>query len=551
MNGQIEPNVTHEEDTMERRDFLKASTAMAAGAAIYASGARRARAQSRTDTLRVIGAGVPNTLDPQDPNSVGRPAQALVENAMDRLVRFGTKTSPDGVDYYDYYTQEGELAESWSWSADGTKLTFKLRSGATFHDGSPVTAQDVKWSLDRAVTHPSTRGQMRQGSMTDPQQFVVVDDHTLRIDVAQWDSWTLPDLCHPYATIVNAKLAKKHATAEDPWATKWLRGNLAGGGAYKIESYTAGQQVVYVRNDSWRCGPLPPIRRVIYQVVPEAANRRALIEKGDADVCLDLPPKDARDLARAGKLKMQSLPVVNGFEYVAFTNSLKPFDNVKVRQAMAYALPYKKLLEVALFGRGKPLSGGPKAKPTDIEWPAPFPYDTDVAKAKALLAEAGYANGFEVPFAHDIGQAAIGEPIAVLVQEALAPLGVKVKIEKMPSGPMGSALEKHQIPFYYQQSSAWLNDPVYAFQIFYQTDWRWNLGHFKNAEFDALTKAARFEHDKKKYTDAVIRLKEIAFEQVPYMMLWQPLQEVAMQRGISGYKYMPHRNLDFRTLKKA
>ena len=536
---------------MNRRDFLRTSTAVAASVAVYALGARRAFSQSRADTMHAIGAGFPNTLDPQDPNSVGRPAQGLIENTMDKLVRFGTTKSPDGIDYYDYYNVQGEIAESWGWSSEGRELTFKIRKGGTFHDGSAVTAHDVKWSLDRAVTHPSTRGQLRQGSMTDPKQFVVMDDYTLRVELPQKDNWTVANLCHPYCTISNSNLAKKHATADDPWATKWMRANSAGSGAYKLESYAPGQQAVYVRNDSWAFGPKPGIQRVIYQVVPEAANRRALIEKGDTDICLDLPPKDARDLAQAGKLKMQSLPVVNGFEYVAFTNSLKPFDNVKVRQAMAYALPYKKLLDVALFGRGKPLFGGPRTRPTTIDWPEAFPYDTDIAKAKALLAEAGYASGFEVPFAFDIGQGAIGEPVALLIQEALVPLGVKVKIEKMPSGPIGTALEKHEIPFYYQQSSAWLNDPVYAFQIFYQTDHRWNLGHFKNEEFDTVTAAARFEQDKKNYTDAVIRLKEIAFEQVPFMMLWQPLHEVAMQQNVSGYKYMPHRNLDFRPLKKA
>ena len=534
---------------MKRRDFLKASTALAAGTAVFAKGA--VFAQSRSDTLSAIGAGFPNTLDPQDPNSVDRPAQGLIETTMDKLVRFGTKKSPEGVEHYDYYNVQGEIAESWDWSSDGTKLTFKIRKGATFHDGSPVTAHDVKWSLDRAVTHPSTRGQMRQGSMTDPKQFVAIDDHTFRIDVSQKDNWTVPDLCHPYCTISNSKLALKHATADDPWATKWMRANSTGGGAYKLEAFTPGQQAVYVRNNSWKNGPLPAIKRVIYQVVPEAATRRALVEKGDVDICLDLPPKDARDLSQGGKIKMQSLPVINGFEFVGMTNSLKPFDNVKVRRAVAFALPYKKLMDVALFGRGRPLFGGPATKPTNIDWPAPFPYDTDMAKAKALLTEAGYPNGFEIPFAFDIGQAAVAEPCAVLIQEALAPLGIKVKIEKMPSGPLGSALEKHEIPFYYQQSSAWLNDPVYAFQIFYQTDHRWNLGHFKNAEFDALTKAARFEQDMNKYTDAVLLLKEIAFEQVPFMMLWQPMHEVAMQKNISGYKYMPHRNLDFRPLEKA
>jgi peptide/nickel transport system substrate-binding protein len=536
---------------MDRREFLKGSTAVAAGVAVSLSDAGRAIAQSRAESLRAIGAGSPNTLDPQSPTGIGRPAQAMLENSTDRLVRFGTKVADNGVAHYDYYTLEGELAESWEWSADGTSITFKIRQDATFHDGAPATAQDAKWSLDRAVTAPSTRGQMKAGSLTSPEQFVVIDDHTFRIDLPQRDNRTLRDLCHPYAGITNSRLAKRHATKDDPWAHEWMKGNHAGGGAFKLESFKPGEQVVYVRNDAWTCGPLPAFRRVIYQVVPEATNRRALIEKGSADIALDLPPKDARDLTEAGKLKMLSLPAINGFEFVGMTNSLKPFDDIKVRQAVAYALPYQQMFQAAVFGRGRPLYGGPKTQPTTIDWPAPFPYDTDLDRAKALLAEAGHPNGFETTFSYDQGQADIGEPVAILLQETLAKAGIKVKIEKWPSGQMGSALQKHEIPFYYQRSSAWLNDPVYAFQIFYQGDWRWNLGHFKNAELDDLATKARFETDEAKYQAMCIRLKEIAFEHVPIMMLWQPLHDVAAQQDIDGYRYMPHRNLDLRTLRRA
>lgn len=535
---------------MDRRDFLKASAAAVAATASSGTLAD-ALAQGRSETLRVVGAGAPNTLDPHAPTGINRPAQAVVSNFTDRLVGFGTKVGSNGVAHYDYYNVTPELAESWSYSDDGTAITFKLRRGAVFHDGSPITAHDVKWSLDRAVTHPSTRGQMAAGSMDKPEQFSVVDDYTFRITTPRKDLRTVPNLAHPYASIVNSKLAKQNATADDAWATGWLRNNPAGGGAFTIESWKPGQEVIYARNDSWKGGGLPPFKRVVYQIVPEGANRRALIERGSADVAIELTPKDARDLAQAGKLQVLSVPVINGFEFVGMTNSLPPFDNVKVRQALAYAMPYEKMFDAGIFGRAKPLYGGPSTPPGNIDWPAPFPYHTDIKRARALLAEAGVGRGFETTFSFDQGQASVAEPVALLIQEALGSLDIRIKIEKVASGQWGAALEKHQVPFYYEQSSAWLNDPVYAFQIFYQGDWRWNLGHLKSPEMDQLVKDARFETDQGRYEKAVRRMKEIAFEQVPIMMLWQPFNDVVAQPDIKGYKYVPHRQLEIRTISRG
>ena len=536
---------------MQRRKFLKRTATLATGAILVGSGMSPVRAQSRNTTLRALGSGAPNTLDPQAPTGIDRPAQAIIENTTDRLVRFGTKIGDNGVAHYDYYKIDPELAESWQWAANGTSITFKIRRDATFHDGSPVTAHDAKWSLDRAVTQPSTRGQLKAGSMEKPEQFVVVDDYTLRVDVPRRDNRLVPDLCHPYASISNSKLAKQHATADDPWATNWLKANAAGGGAYRIESLKPDEEVILVRNNAWKSGPRPYFERVIYQVVPEATNRRALIQRGSADVALDLTPKDANDLEREGKVAILSVPAINGFEFIGMTNSKKPFDNVKVRQAIGYALPYKKMFDAAILGRGRALYGGPAGKPASIDWPSPFPYDTSQEKAKALLAEAGLGGGFEVPFAYEVAHAAVAEPLAILMQEALGAIGIRVTIEKWQGAQMSGALEKHDIAFYYQRSSAWLNDPVYAFEIFYQGDWRWNLGHLKSPELDGLIKSARFETDDAKYRAMCIRMKEIAFEQLPTMMLWQPYNDVAAGKDIKGYRYMPHRQLDFRPMMRA
>jgi peptide/nickel transport system substrate-binding protein len=142
-------------------------------------------------------------------------------------------------------------------------VTFKLRKNAKFHDGTPVTAKDVKWSFDRAVTvggFPTF--QMAAGSLEKPEQFVVVDDHTFTVKFLRRDKLTMNDLAVVVPCVFNSELVKKHGTAQDPWGLAWTRNNTAGGGAYKVESFRPGQEIVYVRYDDWKSGPLPKLRRV-------------------------------------------------------------------------------------------------------------------------------------------------------------------------------------------------------------------------------------------------------------------------------------------------
>src|SRR5262249_50183582 len=148
-------------------------------------------------------------------------------------------------------------------------VTFKLRRDAKFHDGSPVTAADVKWSFDRAVTVGGVPTfQMKAGSIEKAEQMVVVDDYTVRLDFLRKDKLTLPDWCVPTLEIINSKLARQHATEKAPWALDWLKNNEAGGGAYRVEKWTPGQELIYRRFDEWKSGPLPKIQRVVWRTVP-------------------------------------------------------------------------------------------------------------------------------------------------------------------------------------------------------------------------------------------------------------------------------------------
>src|SRR5712671_7943424 len=211
------------------------------------------QAQTRSETLRYVTGASVNTLDPNIPGST-REAFAVSLSTYDRLVSFGRKQL-NGKWVFDLGKITGELAESYEVSPDGLKLTFRLRKDAKFQDGSPVTADDVKWSLDRAVTAPVLgKAQLLTGSMTSAEQFKVIDPLTFEVTLPKPDKLALPNLATVYPLIINSKVAKEHATTEDPWATAWLKEHTAGSGAYKLDTFKPGEQVIISRDESWNRG---------------------------------------------------------------------------------------------------------------------------------------------------------------------------------------------------------------------------------------------------------------------------------------------------------
>src|SRR6266700_4407169 len=212
-----------------------------------------AQAQTRAETLRYVTGASVNTLDPNIPGTT-REAFAVSLCTYDRLVSFGRKQL-NGKWVFDLGKITGELAEAYEVSPDGLKMTFRLRKDAKFQDGTPVTAEDVKWSLDRVVTAPVLgKAQLLTGSMTSADQFTVIDPLTFEVTLPKPDKLALPNLATVYPIIINSKLAKEHATAEDPWATAWLKEHTAGSGAYVVETFKPGEQVILKRDEAWNRG---------------------------------------------------------------------------------------------------------------------------------------------------------------------------------------------------------------------------------------------------------------------------------------------------------
>src|SRR6185295_13508918 len=359
--------------------------------------------------------------------------------------------------------------------------------------------------------------------LTKPEQFVVVDDNTFRVDFAKKDRLTIPDLAVIVPCIINSELVKKHATEKDPWGMEYTKQNTAGSGAYRVVSWTAGSEVILERNDKWNGGPLPKVKRVIWRIVPSAGNRRALLERGDADISYDLPNKDFTELKSNARLNIISTPYSNGIQYLGMNVTKPPFDNLKVRQAVAYAIPYQKIMDAVLFGLSKPMFGAPADAKTEVAWPQPHSFTTDLAKAKHLLAEAGHPNGFETTPSFDLGFAVVNEPLCVLLQESLAQIGIKTTINKIPGANWRNELLKKEMPLIVNFFSGWLDYPEYFFYWCYHgQNAVFNTMSYQNKDMDALIDAARraaAENDEVGYEKSVRGFVDKAFDEVPRIPL--------------------------------
>src|SRR3974377_433635 len=212
---------------MKRRDSPRSVSGLAAGALVPAPAIiSPAKADARSETLLIVSEGGPNNLDI---HGVGTtvPGCEWSRNCCDRRISHEMKSGPGGIPYYDRDKFKGELADDMN--IGDMSVTFKLKKDAKFHDGTPVTAKDVKWSLDRAVSvggFPTV--QMKAGSLVKKEQFVIVDDATFRVDFIKKDRLTVPDLAVIVPGIYNSGLLKNTVTEKDSWSLEYTKRTTAG-----------------------------------------------------------------------------------------------------------------------------------------------------------------------------------------------------------------------------------------------------------------------------------------------------------------------------------
>ncbi|WKZ52511.1 MAG: ABC transporter substrate-binding protein [Anaerolineales bacterium] len=313
------------------------------------------------------------------------------------------------------------LAESWEKNDDGTVWTFHLRQGVKFHDGEAMNAAAVKKSIEAAKDHGGA------SFIWAPLDTIeAADEYTVKFNLKYAAPVDLIAASLYGAWIVSPKALDAAAADENYWAN----GVEAGTGPYMIESYTPDAEIVFTRFDDYWGGWQPnQYEKVLTLIVPESTTQQQMLEGGEVDLVTVIPSESVEAFRNNPDYTVLEEP--SFFNYVGFFNTVKkPLDNVKVRQALSYAIPYGDIIKIAVKGLGTQ-SRGPV--PAGV-WPWSSEvkqYTYDIEKAKALLKEAGYENGgFSINLTYASENPA-ETAFAPLIKDSFAQVGVDVTITPM------------------------------------------------------------------------------------------------------------------------
>lgn len=470
-------------------------------------------------------------IDPQHFRSLG--AYDATGNLYEPLIT-QTLVANDQGQLIGQRVFEGAGAESYEVSDDGTVFTFYLRQDATFADGTPITAHDYKYTLDRALNGTGYIGLLAPFmALASSDQVVVVDDYTLTVTTTQPAALTETILAFQVLGAYSRASAEANATADDPWADAWHRTNANSSGPYMISEWEAGVQYVFEPNPNyWRGDDWFQNDGVVFRVVPDASTREQLIRAGDVDVALGLPFSSLADLDADPNITVHAIPTTRIY-FLGMNVNAAPFDSKQVRQAVSMAIPYDAIVENVIFGYGSqptsPIPEGMEGHTSEF-----WTYgDASLDDARALLAEAGYADGFEVELTvPQEDQARVDA--ATWVQAGLSEIGINVIINAVPTAQYSELINSKQLPFFINEWYSWGNDP------FYQLTWNFDCQSFPNftnycsEELDAIIEAGTFSRDPAERAELARRAQEILVDEAVWAYLYAPDWVVTTRADVSG-----------------
>ncbi len=424
------------------------------------------------------------------------------------------------------------MAESCTFSEDGLTMTVRLKKGIKSHDGNELTAADIVYKFQSAFENQTSTWTFtaKNQGIEDVAQIKVIDDYTYSITTKSPNPMALSNLAHVQTFIYDSK-ASGEPLKKDP---QWMNTHEAGYGPYKLKEFTPGQQVVLEKfTDYWDQDAVSWFDDVIVKEIPESANRAAMLMSGDLDIALDLTDAELHELA--GKEDVKVLDYTgNRMTFVGFDHSIAPLDDPKVRQALSYAAPYQDILDTVYLGEASPLySPVPSIYPgyTKEFWE----YGTDLEKARALLAEAGYGDGFKLDMVIEASQSQ-HEQIAIFLQSSLREIGVELTIQKVQSGDFWSRVSSGTMGGLFAiTDSPGSPDPALGFSLYAISDGIMNMGRYKNEEVDALYAEMMATLDQDVRMRCAERIQEITVKEDPlWMYISAPGYKAAMRSDIQA-----------------
>ena len=492
----------------------------------------KAGAAGRSDVL-VIGMATSDiiSLDPAKAfefSGVGIDAQIY-----DRLLDF-----PAGK----YDKPELSLAKSYDVSPDGKTWTFHLRDDVKFHSGNPLTADDVVYSFQRVVILKDQPSFILTQFGITPDSVKAVDKHTVQVTLDKKYAGGIFFACLAagVSSIVDSQVVKQHVQKTDKYpegdmGLTWLARNSAGSGPFRLVKWEKGDRVILDANPNHFRYP-PKVKRVVIKEINEATSRRLQVEKGDIDIAWEMYPDQIKELKKNPDLRIESSPATIIY-YVGMNVTKGPLADNRVRTAIRHAIDYNGIIENIMGGA---------ARPTNSFIPEGFAgyqnvayYRQDLEKARQLLKEAGYPDGFEISMDH--GDQTPNPEIAQALQNSLARVGIKVKLNKLISAQLWPRYRAQQHELILARWGPDYVDPHTNAQPFgdykaKQLCWR---NAYYNDETSGLIQAAGQEMDDNKRIALYQKANEIIQTQGPYAMLYQPMYEHAVRNNISGVYAAP------------
>lgn len=469
------------------------------------------------DTLTVGMGGDAVSLDPHATND--QPSSRVAKQIYDTLI-----VQTEELDL------EPGLATEWE-QVDDTTFEFTLREGVKFHNGEDFTADDVKFTLDRAK-ESSHIGHI-VGAISEVE---VVDDHTVRIMTAEPFAPMLTHLAHPAAGILNeeAVTAGGEDYGQEPVGT----------GPYKFGSWVVGDSITLeINEDYW--GEAAKTPNVVFKVVTDNSVRTIQLESGDLDIAYDIQPADVNRVDESEDLTLQRDANLSS-TYIGFNVEKAPFDDVRVRQAINYALDMNAVVDAVYAGVGSPAKGplGPNVFGANLDLEE---YAVDIDKAKELLAEAGFPDGFSTTLWTNENQQRID--IATIVQNQLEEVGIEVKVEivEWTQYLEDTAAGKHDM-FILGWSTVTADADYGLYALFHgsQVGDPGNRTFYANPEVDALLDEGRTTVDQDARLAAYEEAQQIIRDDAPWIFTWIGENLAGVSNKVTGFKQHPagHHRLD-------
>jgi peptide/nickel transport system substrate-binding protein len=543
--------------SLTRRAIIKSAAAAAAYSLLPKLGTPETFAAEQTHTMVVAAPATPQSLDHEFDVSLGTidAVGALYDNLLE-YEKIPDPQVPDALrediavhsDKPYNLDLKGKLAEKWEISSDGTVARFFLRQGVKSNWGNELTATDVKWTWDRKL-HLTGLGPFQTGvlNITQEDQIQVEDRYVVSFHVPKPNPLLLKQMVNLSNPVYDSVKCKQVATKEDPWSHKFLENNSAGFGAYVVSQLVRGQQAVFkARSDYYRGKPY--MDTVIFKEVPTSATRLSLLQGGSVDIAQFLQPLEYTTLKKVSGVSVDAVKASFAI-WVELNAKMKPFDDVKVRQAMNYALPREEVLKTVFQELADKQTGCiPDIYPnfTDKFWT----YDTDLDKAKSLLAEAGLKDGFRSALTYNAGNP-VQEPIAILFQTALRKIGVELTLNKVPAATFYDFVTKRQQQLIFYLDSPWVPDPGYSTQLYFNSKSYVDYSNYSNPEVDDLIKSGLQTLDPAVREETYTKVQQIVMSDAPWAFIAWPRYVLARRSNLKGFTYYTSNNLRFQDFYRS